>query len=964
MENVLTAHLGDDLLNKLADALLANDPIVSGKEQTPLHEKVIALPTKRACIHFTDLLLQKRDALLLPAVVPLGDSDALDDIILEGVEEHLIASPNAITPIERHLILTALIQKAGLPQKTRHLHSSPSHQSGLALALAQFLDITDRAEINRAELKNLVPDNLAEHWQIVLDYLNILVDAWPNYLKETKQNDVVVARNHILRRFADNLHNLNRPFIIAGSTGSQTATAYLIEKTIQYKKGIVILPPLDLDLEEDTWKALPPSHPQFGLKSLLDKVSLTRAQVRTWDKTAQSPKTLFMRAAFHPANVPHAPIDKKALAAATQNIELIEANNHREEASAIAMMMLKNLKENDGLKIALITPDRTLAHYVRVILKRFGAEIDDEAGQPLTQEPSFIFLKLIAEMLVENFSFLPLLSCLKHPLALAGLGEGVLRNKARHLEYDLRSNTCTLQDNHIGLDAYPKEHQGLVDIIKKALAPLLALRDKRNITCSVLLEAHIQCAENLAASDSQSGAELLWQHNQSTQRLAEHIGVLLEEKELLDGLGSIPLNDYPNLFESFFATAPAVRPNRALGAQLHIWQPAEARLQRADLIVLGGLNTGVWPQHLTADPWLSRAMRKKLGLEEPETQIGLSAHDFTEGLSHSKVLLTRSKKDAGGNPLEPSPWLLRIKNLLESAQMKLSAPENFTQYLSNFYHKPMQLIDSTLPTPPLSAKPTEISATAFTKLLNNPYAFYAEYILRLKELPPFSIDPQAVERGSLIHDILQAFVEKYPNTLPKDAEQKLIALGENYFDNNSHPIVRLFWKEKFIAMAKEFIYLEKNILRATSHKIFTEIQGKYTLPINDVPITLRARADRIDANSKNAIIYDYKTGAKPVKNIEKAPQLQFEAFILQNGGFEALASASSACPSTCEVAYINLKEKTAAKMIDKREFHITEIQTLITTQLSRYLSDTMEWEANENAPYKTYHHLARIKEKQ
>ena len=49
-----------------------------------------------------------------------------------------------------------------------------------------------------------------------------------------------------------------------------------------------------------------------------------------------------------------------------------------------------------------------------------------------------------------------------------------------------------------------------------------------------------------------------------------------------------------------------------------IWGTLEARVQSADLVILGGLNEGIWPRLPGADPWLGRGIRRALGLPSPE----------------------------------------------------------------------------------------------------------------------------------------------------------------------------------------------------------------------------------------------------------------------------------------------------------------------------------------------------------
>jgi ATP-dependent helicase/nuclease subunit B len=85
----------------------------------------------------------------------------------------------------------------------------------------------------------------------------------------------------------------------------------------------------------------------------------------------------------------------------------------------------------------------------------------------------------------------------------------------------------------------------------------------------------------------------------------------------------------------------------------------EARLQRVDRLVLGGLNEGTWPPDTRSDPWLSRPMRLELGLNLPELRVGLSAHDFTQGLGAPEVFLTRAAKQLGA-PTVRSRFIQRL----------------------------------------------------------------------------------------------------------------------------------------------------------------------------------------------------------------------------------------------------------------------------------------------------------------
>src|SRR5207253_2272438 len=81
------------------------------------------------------------------------------------------------------------------------------------------------------------------------------------------------------------------------------------------------------------------------------------------------------------------------------------------------------------------------------------------------------------------------------------------------------------------------------------------------------------------------------------------------------------------------AAGTVVRPSFGRHPRLSIWGLVEARLQQADLVVLGGLNEGTWPGPAAHDPWMSRQMRQEFGIAVPERAIGIAAHDFVQGIA-------------------------------------------------------------------------------------------------------------------------------------------------------------------------------------------------------------------------------------------------------------------------------------------------------------------------------------------
>jgi inactivated superfamily I helicase len=146
----------------------------------------------------------------------------------------------------------------------------------------------------------------------------------------------------------------------------------------------------------------------------------------------------------------------------------------------------------------------------------------------------------------------------------------------------------------------------------------------------------------------------LWQ-GEPGQALSTLLRGLLDEA---DAAPAMPLADYCSWIADGLRQVP-VRRRFPLHPSLSILGLLEARLVQPDMVILGGLNEGVWPAAADPGPWLSRPQHQMLNLALPERRLGLAAHDFAQSLCASDVVLAWTRK-AGGTPLVPSRWLLRL----------------------------------------------------------------------------------------------------------------------------------------------------------------------------------------------------------------------------------------------------------------------------------------------------------------
>ena len=888
------------------DALAAGLHARVGGGPEALAQATVLLPTRRACRALREAFLRQSGGrpLLLPRLTPLGDVDE-DELALAGLGEPPpgggteggFGVPPEISGLRRHLLLTRLV----LAFEGRR--TTADQAARLAAELARLLDQVHTEGLSFDALAELVPEEFADHWRITLKFLRIITERWPAVLAEEGCVDPMVRRNLLLEAQADAWRKAPPagPVVAAGSTGSIPATADLLKVVAGLPGGCVVLPGLDRDADDETWQALEPSHPQFGMARLLEHLGIAHGDVEEWPSpgvpAAPAARAALVNAALRPAATgarrPGDAPPEEALAGVTR----IDCPGPQEEAGVIALVMRETLEHADeGRTAALVTPDRALARRVASELGRWGIEVDDSAGRPLAQTAPGAFLRLTARMAAEAFAPVPLLAALKHPLAAGGQAPAAFRGQVRRLEIAVLRGPRPgpgVKGLRAALPRREKALRRLLTALDTATRPFARMLRRKKAPLRQLLRAHVDMAEALAATDAETGADRLWA-GEAGEAAA---GFVHELDEAAGALKPLPGAGYAALLETLMAR-PVVRPRFGLHPRLHIWGLLEARLQHADVLILGGLNEDTWPPEAHANPWMSRPMLAQFGLPLPERRVGLAAHDFAQAFSAPSVVLTRAER-VEGTPTVPSRWLLRLENLLRGTgpetEMRGDTPWLRWQGLLD---APRDIRPSPppAPKPPLGARPRRLSVTQVETWMRDPYAIYARHVLRLAALEPIDADPGAADYGSIIHHALDAFLKENPGPLPGDAAGRLLEIGRRAFaPYRDRPGVWAFWWPRFERIAGWFVDVERD-RRADLKASASEADGRLTVDGPAGPFVLTAKADRIDTLADGTLaVIDYKTGAPPSKREVAAgfaPQLPLEATIAQAGGFAGVPGAT------------------------------------------------------------------------
>ncbi len=959
----------------------------------------IYAPTRRAVRTLTEAFVDLAGGrpILAPRLLTLAD---LDDPMGLGADLH-----PAISGTERLLTLTRLIRALG--RQSPHL-AQEATATALARDLMGLIDQIHGERLDLDALDGAAPEDHAAHWSETVRFLDILRTVWPDYLAERDVIDPVERRATLIERQIEawRRNPPTDPVIVAGSTGSVGISADLISAAAHLPQGAVVLPGLDRTLDAASFRALPldhPDHPQAGLARLLARIGgaegpVPRADVPNWTGAEDSPRQRLISIAMRPAPVTANWLaqrsDVVALAPeALAAVDLIEAETQQEEAQAIAFAIREAIAEPEKT-VALVTTDGMLGRRVSAALRRWNIVADDSAGRPLPMTPPGIFLSLLLEEGLRGGG--PgdparWLALVKHPLAFLGLPRADHLSHLRYIETRAlrrEGSGCAPDAIRKALTPDPDDKRyaeitdrneaafAWLDTLEDALAPLRMLIAREEVPLSEIVTALRASANLLSLRPDEEGTVEVWEEETGAAAQA----FLDDIAEHAHTFGALAPADAPALMMGLMADRK-VRAPYGQHPRVSIWGTLEARMLCADVMILGGLNEDSWPKLPDPDPWMSRAMRRDFGLPPLERRIGLSSHDFQQAFCADRVILTRARKQEG-TPTVASRWLQRLTTLLGAEGDTGFAPDvlaamrargnryrGYAGHLARLVEgKP---VGRPAPTPAVEHRPRQFSVTEVETLARDPYAIYARKVLGLREMPGLSPDPDARDRGNVIHRVVERVVEETMDAwLDEDAARALFeremeaALGEVA----PWPAIQAFYRARIKRIAPWFLAEEADRRSRGEHPAALEVKG--ALPV-DVPgfarVDLTGYADRIDRLPGEAYaVYDYKTGEPPseAQVAAFAQQLPLEGAMLRDGAFEGLAPGT-----VSKLAHIRLQggdKGGEEKPLAEQEALIAEALPKLRELLTAYAEESRGYLSRARPMSIMYEgafdHLARVGE--
>ena len=834
--------------------------------------------------------------------------------------------PDIPGPVSRLRRVLELTQAVGKLLEADERFGSNSAAFDLARSLAALMDEMQGEGVSPETLRSLDVSDHSSHWANSLEFISLIDQHWG----ADSIPDVQARRRLVIERMSEEWERNppSGPVIVAGSTGSRGATRLLMKIVANLPQGAVVLPCYDFDLPPEAWTDLSDSnsgenHPQYRMKQFLEDAELDHSEVQLWRPAAPSnpARNKLVSLALRPAPVTDRWMLEgprlEGIADAVEDMTLIEAPTPQLEAAAVALTIRQAVE--DGTTVAFVTQDRLLVRQVKAVLERWELVPFDGAGVPVTGTAQGRFLSMIADQRGKEASPAAFIALLKHPAAAAGKKKrrGHMR-WTRRLDLELRRTPtgAGMAERLREISEDEEQPEEYRDWLRWAAGILDRLARGEEDELASHVGEHREIAEIVAAGCGGKNPKLLWKG-----RAGEAAQSAIKKlHDAADAGGRMDPVSYARLFKNYASESVIWEPYAA-HPNVQILSTIEARMRNPDILVMGGLNEGIWPSHPPSDPWLNRPMRREAGLLSPERRIGLMAHDFQQAIAARKVVLTRSIRDADA-PTLPSRWLSRITSLLDGIGETGTAALAGMQERGRRWVELAEALDEPdapsvpaarpSPAPPAEARPKTISVTEVAKLISDPYAVYARRILKLRPLALLTQVPDELARGNAIHQVMEAFAENTKDDLNPDATI-LIELADRTFRNAPIPerMARL-WFANLLRNAEEFMRFE-TIRRKRGLPFLIEQKAEFELP--DLDIVLAAKTDRVDRDEFGSLcLYDYKTGTIPTPKrvLHEDKQLPLQAKMLELGAFGEEAQGT-----VQRAAYIKIGSSTDEKEIPR-----------------------------------------------
>ena len=377
-------------------------------------------------------------------------------------------------------------------------------------------------------------------------------------------------------------------------------------------------------------------------------------------------------------------------------------------------------------------------------------------------------------------------------------------------------------------------------------------------------------------------------------------------------------------------------------ARIIVLGTIESRMQTADVVILTGLNDGMFPARGYENDWLPLAVAEQIGLPSPDRKVSLQSLDFMNLSCGPEVYWMRSAT-AGGVKTTASRFLSRVIVRRGAFDVSKAAADILGAVRGR------DVVDAR----PLDYSPPSVDqdwgdvyVTELELLIHNPYAFYVRHMLRLRVLDDYWMGPDVRDFGNLVHSVIETTRDFSVDNLVRQMDARALEML------GTDSVLFHFWHRRFVEIAPVI----SDFMAQIPHSV-AEVPGKMVIDGH----VIRARADRVWDGG----VMDIKTGAAPTKSqLDKGnmPQLPIEAYMLQNGGFSLNVTEKSNAPvmkflqlKHNDACVIDFDAATTQQMMNAAFDKVKEMIDIFLVGGAPY-----EYRQTKDIKYKIYDDFARV----
>jgi hypothetical protein len=549
------------------------------------------------------------------------------------------------------------------------------------------------------------------------------------------------------------------------------------------------------------------------------------------------------------------------------NINIIEPENDLDETNIVIKILAQKLQENPELNINIITANTIQGIALVESLEKYNIFPQHGFKKTITLSTKFSFIKLIFSLFVcGHFKQDKIYELLVSSYAnFNQLEQNFINKKGVNIKKFLPARKIYNLDSFVDfLNSIAPEKLEMFEIIKEIVSSI------NFFILSSVVKSLIEIVEILNNGARQN----IWSNDDGaslSKKLFEIINSNIKSPNYSPD--KFNKDELLNFFELLTEDALFSNKQDKIHHNISILSPMEARMKKADLLIILGFTDDNWPNQNKDSHILPPQIYSGLGLKPIELAIEVQKYYLLCQLFSGRVLLSCPKK-SGRQSTTASRWLTRFKLFAKISDKDLNEDSLVDEYRDFFIFSP-ESINDLVYNPELERRPNIMSATDLENYIASPGHFYYQKILKLKDYSDVKNEIEKRELGNLVHKIISNITIKSEEAIDKELKKITPDLNEQ----------KVIWSQIHRIIDWALVYLHSN----SDHQFISEEQFILPFEIDNNLYKIIVRPDLIEIKHGKAKIFDFKTGKAPgVKEVIDIKSLQ-----LQLGAMAALSFSSN-----------------------------------------------------------------------